>query len=351
VKEKHMLKYSSLTVFAVLLGTVAASAQFDFVQNEPDGGRYIGGPRLGKSQTQIYRAGVVIEPGAAMENILLTIPVPMEWKEQRILSVNEETIDAHLASQIRYQPIGSGGAMEMRLQLRSLSPARPLEIVVAFELQNYELLPPEKPDRYVIPKRVPQDIRPYLQPSPTIESNESIFTKMFTEITKDRKTDWDKVEALYSFVQNNVKYDDQGWKQPARGALALTKMPKGQWTADCKDMTCLFVALCRAGKIPARIVRVPEHCYAEFYLELKQDGRASSNTRPVGFWFPCQVSGTYSFGGISEKRVILQKGDSFPEPDNPRVKKLFPSEHFQGSLVPGSPQPKQPRWIREVTVK
>ena len=335
---------------AVLLWTATASAQFDFRKNEPDGEKYIGGPRLGKSQTQIYRAGVIIEPGAAMENILIAIPVPMEWKEQRILNINEERMDADLASRIEYLNIGTG-AKVMRLQLRSLIPTKPVEVVVAFELLNYELLPPENPDQYVIPtqSRVPREFKQYLQPSPPIESNESVFSRMFTEITKDRKTDWDKVEALYSFVQNNVKYDDQGWRRPAKGALAVTKMPRGEWTGDCKDMSCLFVALCRAGKIPARIVRVPEHCYAEFYLELKQEGRTRDN-RPMGFWFPCQVSGTYSFGGIPEKRVILQKGDSFPKPDNPRVKELFPSEHFQGSLVPGSPQPR-PRWVREVDVK
>ena len=285
-----------------------------------------------------------------MENILISIPVPMEWKEQRIISVNEEKMDANLASQIVYHN-STGGATEMRLQLQSLTPTRPVEIVVAFELQNYELLPPENPEQYMIPTRtrIPPEYRQYLQPSPTIESNNSRFAQMFREITRDRKTDWDKVEALYSFVQNNVKYDDQAWRQPAKGALALINMPRGEWAADCKDMCCLFVALCRAGGIPARIVRVPEHCYAEFYLDMKQEGRGR-NANLVGFWFPCQVSGTYSFGGIPEQRVILQKGDSFPDPGNPRMRKLFVSEDFQGSLVPGSPRPR-PRWVHEVVTK
>ena len=259
-------------------------------------------------------------------------------------------MDANLASQIVYHN-PTGGAMEMRLQLRSLTPTRPVEIVVAFELQNYELLPPENPEQYVIPTRtrIPPEYRQYLQRSPTIESDNSRFAQMFREITRDRKTDWDKVEALYSFVQNNVKYDVQAWRQPAKGALALINMPRGEWTADCKDMCCLFVALCRAGGIPARIVRVPEHCYVEFYLDMKQEGRAR-NANPIGFWFPCQVSGTYAFGGIPEQRVILQKGDAFPDPGNPRMKKLFVSEDFQGSLVPGSPRPR-PRWVHEVVVK
>jgi hypothetical protein len=96
-------------------------------------------------------------------------------------------------------------------------------------------------------------------------------------------------------------------------------------------------------------VRVPEHCYAEFYLEMKQEGRPRNNN-PAGFWFPCQVSGTYAFGGIPEKRVILQKGDSFPDPDNPRRRALFSKPVFEGSQILGSPRP-NPRWIQEAVVK
>ena len=342
-----MTKHFPLTLFLLLCGTLTATAQFDFTPNDSDGTRYIGGPRLGKSQIQTYRAGIILEPGHALDNVEISIPVPMEWREQRILSVNEEMMDAGWASRIRYQVI-NGGMQEMFLHLGSVRPMKPLEIVVAFELENYELLPPDNTSQYVIPKQVPIEMQQYLRESPCIESRDPKFAKMFTEITKERRTDWEKVEALYTFVQNNVKYNNRAWQEPAKGALALIKQPQGQWTADCKDMTCLFVALCRAGKIPARVVRVPGHCYAEFYLELKQEGRA--NNRSVGFWFPCQVSGMYAFGGIPEKRVILQKGDSFPDPTNPRGKTLFPAEVFQGTKMSGAPDV-QFRWVHDVVVK
>ena len=346
-----MTQRSIFITLSILCWTAIASAQFDFARNEPDGARYIGGPRLGENHTQIWRAGFILEPGFAIENLLVAIPVPMNWREQRIVSINEEKMDANLASRIEYRNL-NGGATEMWFHLGRVQPARPLEIVVAFEVQNYELLPPDNPSQYAIPSRLPPDIGPYLRPSPKIESNESVFSKMYADITKDRDTDWDKVEALYSFVQNNVKYDETAWNKPAKGALAVTKMPKGAWTGDCKDMTCLFVALCRAGKIPARVVRVPEHCYAEFYLELKQDTRTSNNRRtsPPGFWFPCQVSGTYSFGGIPEKRVILQKGDSFPDADNPKAKVLFLREYVRGDKAPGSPDPTV-KFIQEAVLK
>ena len=343
-----MTKHILFSFLAVLFLTTTASAQIDFARNEPNNAKYIGGPRLGKSQTQIYRAGIALEPGAFLTSALITVPVPMEWKEQRIVSVNEERMGAGLANRIEYRNI-NGGATEMRLHLANMRSIQPVEIVVAFELQNYELLPPEDTSPYIIPKQIPKDVAQYLSKSPCIESNESVFTKMYTDITKDRKTDWEKVEALYSFVQNNVRYDAAAWNKPAKGALAVTKMPKGEWMGDCKEMTCLFVALCRAGKIPARIVRVPEHCYAEFYLEMKQENRPR-NAAPVGFWFPCQVSGTYSFGGIPEKRVILQKGDSFPDVDKPRANTLWLQECFQGTVQSGSPQPRF-KFIHDVVLK
>jgi len=345
-----MSKHIIVPTLALFLLVATASAQFDFGRGNADGERYVGGPRLGESQNQIWRAGVIIEPGATLETAQITIPVPMEWKEQRIININEEKMDASLASQIVYRNHG-GGAMEMVLQLANVRPTRRMEIVVAFELQNYALLPPENPAQYVIParNRVPREFLQYLNASPTIESDNPRFAQMYREITRDRRTDWDKVEAIYSFVQNNVKYDDQIANRPAKGALAIINMPRGQWSADCKDMSCLFVALCRAGGIPARIVRVPEHCYAEFYLEMRQEGQAR-NAPPVGFWFPCQVSGDYAFGGIPERRVILQKGDAFPDYRNPPKKTLFLTESFQGTHPLGSAPPR-PRWVHEAVAK
>ena len=356
------MKQSAIVLLLLFFFISTALAQFDFSQNQPDGSTYIGGPRLGESSTQTWRAGIIIEPGVALENFQVSIPVPAEWYEQRIISISEEKMDAQLANHIEYRP-HNAGAMEMFLQFGRVRPTQPIEIVVAFELQHFELLPPDNPGQYAIPRQVPQDIRQFLQPSPSIESNDPIFRRMFNDITKERQTDWDKVESLYSFVQNNVQYDDQAWRYDVKGALALVRQPQGQWTADCKDMTCLFVALCRAGGIPARIVRVPGHCYAEFYLELRLDNRAAAgrgsrgrNNMPMGFWFPCQVAGTYSFGGLAkdskpDRRIILQKGDSFPNPDNPsRARTIWLREAFMGALSPGSPPP-QFHWVREAVAR
>ncbi|GHT46434.1 transglutaminase [Planctomycetales bacterium] len=361
------MKHFSFIIIFFLFVPVGL-AQFDFTPKTADSSGYRGGPRLGDSITQVWRAGIVIQPGPALEDVQLTLPVPMNWFEQKVVSVNEEKTDAETAGKIEYIPVKNGAvkngnagragkeigaegitATQMRLNLGDVKAGKSVQIILAFELKNYALLPPEQTDDYVIPKNVPKEYSQFLRESPHIESDNPVFTKMYRDITKDRKTAWDKVEGLYSFVQNNVKYDDAGWRLDARGALAVTRMPKGQWSGDCKDMSCLFVALCRAGNVPARIVRVPEHCYAEFYLELKPDkkDKKQNNKKPQGFWFPCQVSGAYSFGGIPERRVILQKGDSFPDPDDSKRKLLWLQECFEGNIpISGGPKPKF-KWIHE----
>jgi hypothetical protein len=94
-------------------------------------------------------------------------------------------------------------------------------------------------------------------------------------------------------VRNNVKYGHGGEK----GAAAALRDGHG----SKHDLTSLFIALCRAHDVPARTVWIVDHCYAEFYLQ-DQDRN--------GCWFPCQVAGTREFGGMSDFRPILQKGDN-----------------------------------------
>lgn len=375
-----MKKTIAFCLFVLLGSFVLAKpsnlfAQFQF-QNDQDNATVSTeafGPRLGSSVSQIYRAGIIIQPGAQMNGVEITMPVPMDWPEQKIVKIDEEKTDAALSGKIRYRTINDG-VQEMILNLGRMRPHRPVEIVIAFELENFEVLPPERTDVYVIPKQAPKKIAPYLKESPKIEceSKKRIFEKMFRDITKDKETDWEKVEAIYRFVQDNTRYNEAGRAREALGAYAVTQMKTGEWEGDCKDMCCLFVAICRAGKIPARLVRVPEHCYAEFYLELKEGvgeetavadelskvketrRRAPAKTESKGFWFPCQVAGTYAFGGVPETRVILQKGDSYPdknkEDPKSRAKKLFLEQCFAGNLENGSPQPKF-RWVDEVKGK
>jgi hypothetical protein len=84
----------------------------------------------------------------------------------------------------------------------------------------------------------------------------------------------------------------------------------------------LFIALCRASEVPARMVWVQGHCYPEFYLQDAEGGE---------HWFPCQVAGSRAFGSMPDHRPILQKGDNFRSPKNRRERKRYLPETLDGA--------------------
>ncbi|MCC6494545.1 MAG: hypothetical protein IT424_16160 [Pirellulales bacterium] len=133
------------------------------------------------------------------------------------------------------------------------------------------------------------------------------------------RTDWQKVEAIYDYVQDHVKYEEGAQDKPALEALQDGK-------ADCHGIAALFVAMCRTAEVPARMVWVDGHQYAEFYLE-EAPGQ--------GYWYPVQSAGTWAFGEMPSPKVILQKGDNFRVPERRRERLRYASDY---TLLLAEPQ-------------
>jgi hypothetical protein len=167
--------------------------------------------------------------------------------------------------------------------------------VLTFDVTKLIAEPPKEAERFVVARRIDRDLRQYLSPSPYIESGDPRLRSIASEIVDAKSPAWEQVEAIYDWVRSNIRY--QFNPQIKSGLQALE-----DGVGDCEELTSLFVALCRASKIPARSVWVPNHCYPEFYL-LDEQG--------IGHWIPCQAAGEYDFGRIRESRPILQKGDNF----------------------------------------
>ena len=101
-------------------------------------------------------------------------------------------------------------------------------------------------------------------------------------------------------------------------------------------MSAVFVALCRAAGIPARLVWVPNHNLAEFYLADKEG---------TGHWIPAHTACYFWFGWTVPYELVLQKGDRIPDvPDRNRSFRLLedwmrwggrhPRVRFTGKLLP-----------------
>jgi hypothetical protein len=111
----------------------------------------------------------------------------------------------------------------------------------------------------------------YTQPEKLIESNNPQIISTAQSITGGEENPFKKVQKIFDFVIAHVRYE---LLEEERGALWALKNGAG----DCSEYSYLFVALCRAAGIPARIQagftfnNVGEtlkdgHMWAEYYLE------------------------------------------------------------------------------------
>jgi hypothetical protein len=241
---------------------------------------------------QRWRIGLVVTAkSGAFKRLVGTTSVPMEWPEQVVRPVSEDTTSG---VRITYQTVDEG-VKQMTATIPSLAAGQEARAVVTFEIERKLQLPPSDTSRYVFanPKRLDRKVAIYLTPSPYIESGDAEIQALAKRVGVEHEEPWKRVEAIYDWVREKVRYEEM----PLKGALAALH----DGTGDCDELSSLFIAICRAGGIPARTVRLPTHCYAEFYmLDRAGDGR----------WFPCQPAGTPAFGGMPDLRPILQKGDN-----------------------------------------
>ena len=270
--------------------TGLAAAQFK--EGDPKG------TKTGEATVQKWQCGVIINATSGpCTGLKGYVPVPIDWPEQQVRVLEE---DISPLAKINYEMV-EGTSRVMTISVPQLPAGQQAKALVTFEVHRSPIIPPENTESLVLPdpKKLPREIRPFLAPSPLIETKHPKVRAAAREAIGDKAKAWEKVEAIYDWVRERVKYQ----KGPIKGALAGLN----DGTGDCEEMTSLFIAICRINDIPARTVWVPDHCYPEFYL-LDEEGN--------GHWFPCQAAGSRAFGGIPEVRPILQKGDNFRPPYN-----------------------------------
>ena len=76
----------------------------------------------------------------------------------------------------------------------------------------------------------------------------------------------------------------------------------------------MFVAFCRSAGIPARLVWVPNHNWAEFWLQ-DEAGK--------GHWIPAHTSAYNWFGWTGAHELVLQKGDKVFVPEDRKPQRLL----------------------------
>lgn len=286
------------------------------------------GPQFDQSITSRYQMGLVVTAqNVPCQGLVGTAAVPMDWPEQDVKVVAEDFSPA--VKSVTYKMIAPT-VKQMVVSMPYIPAGDECQALVTLEITRRTTRPPPDTTIFVMPnlKKLKTEVRLHLPPSPQIESSHPQVKSLAKEITSAHEGAWQKVEAIFQWVRANIEYKNG----PLKSTLQTLK---DRW-GDCEEMSGTFIALCRASDVPARIVWVPDHCYAEFYLE-DQAGR--------GYWFPCQPAGNTEneFGGIQEKRPILQKGDNFQVPERPRERQRYVAEYLKGT----GGQPKC-RFVREL---
>jgi transglutaminase-like putative cysteine protease len=217
----------------------------------------------------------------------------------------------------------------MLIYIPTLSSRQSATAYATFEVRTATVLPPTQTGALVAPPKPDRTIKRYLGPSPFIDVNHRKIRAAIREATAELAAPsagatgvWERVEALYDYALEHVKYKEGDDKSSVQ-ALA-------DGEGDCQALGAVFVAMCRTEKIPARMVWADGHQYAEFYLE---------DETGAGGWYPIETAGSRAFGEMPLARVILQKGDNFRVPERPRERLRYASDYTMFLSAP-SRQPK-----------
>ena len=114
----------------------------------------------------------------------------------------------------------------------------------------------------------------FVKPQTRIESDNQAIIDKANEITAGLTTDYRKASAIFEYVNTTLSYDTSS-QYANKGALAALNSSRGV----CEEFASLFVALCRAEEIPAKVVagykvqnmneedKLIDHAWAEIYLD------------------------------------------------------------------------------------
>ncbi len=264
-----------------------------------------------------WKVGVRVTGGSSPAlNVFVSIPVPNDWPEQRVTMADEALPPT--VGDVKFRDLESG-VRQLIITIPRLNANEEVELTTTFLVATSQINAPPDPTIFVRPKTAHRAGKQYLGESPDIHFHDSKIRKQVKELTTDKANIWQEIESIYDWVRDNIEQRDS---EPADSVAVFRDQVGSE-----EDKVGLFIALCRAHKIPARMVWVEGSFHAEFML-------VDRNADP--HWFPCNVVGIREFGSIAEPRVIVQKGDSIRVPEK-EIRQKFVREFMscQGQSKPG----------------
>jgi hypothetical protein len=241
--------------------------------------------------------GMVLKAqGGGFKNLAGTVTVPADWPDQQRVRVVKE--DLPPGALVSYRKIDDVGR-QMVVKIPRLPAGEEVRAVVTFAVERLTPAPVtqdvgslQAPLRHKLSAKVAA----HLAPSPKIENDDPGVRRAVAEAIGDRRGAWEKVEAIHRWVHQNIEF--AGDLENVQTCMETLQCRRGV----CAEMNSLTVAMLRAAEFPARLVRIPGHCYYEVYL---------LDSRDQGHWFAGDASRDAEIApGRAIAGMILQKGDN-----------------------------------------
>ncbi len=226
--------------------------------------------------------------------------VPNDWPEQRVQMVSEEIPSS--VGDVKFRDLESG-VKQLILTIPLVRAREETIATMTFLVSTSQIEAPPDPSAFLRPKSNNKVGKPYLAVGPRINYRNTKLRKQVKQLVEGKSFIWEEVEAIFDWVRDNVEQRDVEPTDSIR--VFRAKSGSGE------DRVALFVAMCRANKIPARMVWVEGTQYAEFML-------VDADAQPTGFRATFRRSVSLD---RSNPRIIRQKGDSIrvPEKENRQI--------------------------------
>ena len=246
--------------------------------------------------------GIELQGTGNAGGVMASTPVPLELPEQKVEDVRIRAEGC--AAEIRRLAPEAG---QLFLAAAGIARGQTILAQAVYTLTLFKQYHGYEQEQFPAKQAAPpKELRLYLGDSPGIQMRDKPVKDLAAKVGGQLDHPWDKAKAFHTWVWENIT----ARIGPYTNVLAALKDRVG----DCEERAAVFVALCRAAGIPARLVWLPNHNWAEFYL---------ANEQGEGHWIPAHTSCYSWFGWTGAHELVLQKGDNIRIPELGRPQRLL----------------------------